>query len=190
MVAAGSSRRLRPPWPVAGSQPSWSEKTKISSRPSQKLGIDTPPRATSIAARSIQVLCHTAASRPSARPTTLAITMAVAASSSVLGSCSAISWMTGRRVKIERPKSPATARVTKRTYCSGSGSSRRSWARSSRSCSGVALAPLRMASTGSPGSRWTIEKTTTDTPTITGTDSKMRRRMKVSSERYLVRPTS
>jgi hypothetical protein len=54
----------------------------------------------------------------------------------------------------------------------------------------VALAPLRMASTGSPGRRWTIEKTTTDTPTTTGTDNKMRRRMNVSSERYLVRPTS
>jgi hypothetical protein len=35
-----------------------------------------------------------------------------------------------------------------------------------------------------------MEKTTTETPTITGTDSKMRRRMNVSSERYLVRLTS
>jgi hypothetical protein len=47
-----------------------------------------------------------------------------------------------------------------------------------------------MASTGSPGSRWTIEKTTTDTPTTTGTDSRIRRRMNVSSGRYLVRLTS
>jgi len=47
-----------------------------------------------------------------------------------------------------------------------------------------------MASTGSPGSRWTIEKTTTETPTITGTDNNTRRRMNVSSERYLVRVTS
>jgi hypothetical protein len=47
-----------------------------------------------------------------------------------------------------------------------------------------------MARTGSPGSRWTIEKTTTDTPTTTGTDSRIRRRMKVSRERYLVRLTS
>jgi hypothetical protein len=47
-----------------------------------------------------------------------------------------------------------------------------------------------MASTGSPGSRWTIEKTTTDTPTTTGTARSIRRRMNVSSERYRVRPTS
>jgi hypothetical protein len=35
-----------------------------------------------------------------------------------------------------------------------------------------------------------IEKTTTDTPTTTGTESNTRRRMNVSSERYLVRLTS
>src|SRR6266536_5635506 len=49
--------RLMPPWPVAGSQPSWSEKTKIRRRPSQKLGIDTPPSAISIARRSTHVSC-------------------------------------------------------------------------------------------------------------------------------------
>ena len=119
----------------------------------------------------------------------IAITRAVAASSSVLGSARDL-LDDGAAVKIERPKSPTMARLMNRTYCAGSGSSRRSCARSSRSCSGVALAPLRMASTGSPGSRWTIEKTTTDTPMTTGTDSRIRRRMKVSSERYLVRLTS
>ena len=41
---------------------------------------------------------------------TTAMAMAVAASSSVLGSWSAISSATGRLLKIERPKSPTTAR--------------------------------------------------------------------------------
>ena len=43
-VTAGSTRCARPPRPETGSQPSWIEKTRMSSGPSQKLGTQTPTR--------------------------------------------------------------------------------------------------------------------------------------------------
>ncbi len=45
--------------------------------------------------------------------------MAKAASRSELGSRSRISSLTGRRARIEVPKSPVTALATNETYCSG-----------------------------------------------------------------------
>src|SRR6516165_2915452 len=69
---------------------------------------------------------------------------------------------------MDRPRSPTTARRRNRRYCTTSGSSKRSCARSSATCSGVALAPLSMTRTGSPGRRCTMAKTTTDTPKTTG----------------------
>ena len=66
------------------------------SRPSQKLGMETPPRATSMASRSSQELGRSAARMPKTRPMATAMAIAAAASSSVLGSWSAISSATGR----------------------------------------------------------------------------------------------
>ena len=54
-VAAGRIKYLTPPVPPLGSQPSLREKRMINIRPSQKLGVDTPKRATTVAAVSFQV---------------------------------------------------------------------------------------------------------------------------------------
>ena len=128
-VTAGMTRWGRSPPPVAGNQPRCSEKTKISRRPSQKLGIDTPSSATTIAPTSSQELRPSAATRPSGTPRPIATSMLARASWAVLPTFSAISVATGRRLRIEVPRSPRRALPTKRPYCTRIGSSRWSWAR-------------------------------------------------------------
>jgi hypothetical protein len=55
-VKAGKMRCVMPPMPAAGSQPSRREKTKMRRRPSQKLGTETPSRATIMPRLSSQEL--------------------------------------------------------------------------------------------------------------------------------------
>ena len=47
-VIAGSRRCSSPPRPDEGSRFHWTEKTRISMMPSQKVGIDWPRRATTV----------------------------------------------------------------------------------------------------------------------------------------------
>src|SRR6266536_988297 len=68
--------------------------------------------------------CFTAATMPSETPKAAATTRPTTASCSVEGRLSAISCATGRRVRIEVPRSPWEAFHTKRPNCTGSGSSR------------------------------------------------------------------
>ena len=101
----------------------------MSSSPSQKLGIDTPSRAAAIAPTSSHEFRPSAATRPRGTPSATATSMAARASWAVLPTFSAISVATGRRLRIEVPRSPRSALPTKRPYCWRIGSSRWSWAR-------------------------------------------------------------
>ena len=105
-VKAGMTRCGRSPPPVAGNQPRWSENPRISRSPSQKLGIDTPRRATIIARTSSHEFRTSAATSPSDTPRTSATTMLAVARTAVLPRFSPISWATGRRLRIEVPRSP------------------------------------------------------------------------------------
>src|SRR5437867_12067355 len=77
----GNTSRFHPPNPVAGNHPSFRENTKISMEASQKMGMETPPSATSIAPASTQVPRRSAETRPSPRPRPVATANAAAASS-------------------------------------------------------------------------------------------------------------
>ena len=115
-TVAGMTRLAMPCWPVTGNQPSWSEKTRIASSPSQKIGIDTPASATSMAKLSTQVLWRSAETMPRETPNTMLTTKAAAANSAVRGSRSASSNATGRPFCNDRPRSPWSARPMKSRY--------------------------------------------------------------------------
>src|SRR6267142_1540899 len=180
-ATAGMTRWSRSPPPVAGSQPRCREKTKISRKPSQKLGIATPSSATTIAATSSQELRPSAASRPSGTPRPIATSMLASASWPVLPMFSVISAVTGRRLRIETPRSPRSALPTKRPYCLSTGSSRWSWARIWAIWSGVVTNSASMILTGSPGTRKSMLKTASVTPNRTGTTARIRRPTKIST---------
>ncbi len=173
-VTIGMTRWARPPPPVAGNQPSWSEKSRISRSPSQKLGMETPRSATSIEPTSTQVFRQTAARSPSATPRTAATSMLPRASWAVLPTFSRISWTTGRRLRIETPRSPRSALATKRPYCWRIGSSRWSWARIWATWSGFVTNSASIILTGSPGTRNSMLKTASVTPKSTGTLARAR----------------
>ena len=152
----------------------------MSSRPSQKLGIDTPSNAVPIEATSSQEFRDSAASRPSGTPTATATSMAATASCAVLATFSAISVVTGRRLRIDVPRSPRAALVTKRPYCLRMGSSRWSCARICATWSGLVTNSASIIFTGSPGTRNSMLKTASVTPNSTGTTARIRRRIHVS----------
>ena len=174
-ATAGITRCGRSPPPVAGSQPRCSENTKISRNPSQKLGIATPSRATPIAATSSHELRPSAAISPSGTPRAIATTMLASASRPVLPRFSPISVATGRRLRMDIPRSPRRALPTKRPYCWSTGSSRWSWARIRATWSGVVTNSASMILTGSPGTRNSMLKTARVTPNRTGTTARRRR---------------
>ncbi len=171
----GMMRWRRSPPPVAGSQPRCRENTKISSRPSQKLGMATPSSATIIATTSSHELRPRAASRPSGTPRPIATSMLASASWPVLPMFSVISAATGRRLRMDVPRSPRSALPTKRPYCWSTGSSRWSWARIRAIWSGVVTNSASMILTGSPGTRKSMLKTASVTPNRTGTTARIRR---------------
>ena len=111
-VTAGSTRWASEPAPPTGSQLSHSEKTTISTRPVQKIGIESPNSEPSRASASKSEFGHTAEATPAAMPTTAAITSAATVSSRVAGHASASSAATGRFCWIERPRSPRATRPT------------------------------------------------------------------------------
>ena len=174
-VTLGSTRCTRSPPPVAGNQASRSEKAKIRRRPSQKLGIETPRSATTIEPTSSHEFRKRAASSPSGTPIATATAMLASASPPVLATFSPISVATGRRLRIEVPRSPRSAPATKRPYCWSRGSSRWSCARICAIWSGVVTNSASMIFTGSPGTRNSMLKTASITPNSTGTTPRTRR---------------
>src|SRR5262249_61662633 len=83
---AGISTCQGVPEPDDGSQPRYTEKNKISSRPTQNDGIDSPSSAKTLPAPPHQPFTRTAARMPLGMPITSENTMATKASSSELGS--------------------------------------------------------------------------------------------------------
>ena len=111
-VTAGSTRCASDPAPPTGSQWSQSEKITISTRPVQKIGIDSPNSDPRRANASKSEFGHTAEATPAAMPRTAASTSAAAVSCTVAGHASASSAATGRFCWIERPRSPRSTRPT------------------------------------------------------------------------------
>ncbi len=105
----------------------------------------------------------------------IATAMLASASWAVLATFSAISVATGRRLRIEVPRSPRSALATNRPYCCGSGSSRWSWARIWAIWSGLVTNSASIIFTGSPGTRNSMLKTARVTPNSTGTTATIRR---------------
>ena len=94
----------------------------------------------------------------------------------VTGNRSEIASATGWLVRIERPRSPLSARVSQVAYWTGNGRSSPSCARRRSLASGVASSPS-IVMTGSPGVRWISEKMTMLTSSSTGTIETIRLRM-------------
>src|SRR6267142_6845993 len=180
-VTLGSTRLRRSPPPVAGNHPRWRENVKISRSPSQKLGIATPSSATAIEATPSHELRPSADRRPSGMPSAIATAMLESASCAVLPTFSAISVATGRRLRIEVPRSPRAALPTKRPYCWRIGSSRWSCARMRAIWSGLVTNSASIIFTGSPGTRNSMLKTASVTPKRTGTTARTRRATKIST---------
>ena len=84
-VTAGSTRCARVPCPATGNHPCSTEKKRMASSANQKVGIDTPTSASTMASASTQVLDLSADTMPRPTPTSSAKTMEAAASSTVLG---------------------------------------------------------------------------------------------------------
>jgi hypothetical protein len=117
---------------------------------------------------------------PTGRATTTASAIDSRVSVNVVGIRSMTRPNAGVRWKKELPKSPRTARPTKRANCTGSGSCRPSAARSTaRSASG---ASGMMSETGSPLA-CRIAKVTSETPTAT-TARRTSRRTRNADNRY------
>ena len=149
-------------------------KNHASTRPSQKIGIDTPVSAPRRARLSSSELRQTADATPIGMPNTMATTMAETASSTVAGKRRSRSVATGSPRTIDTPRSPWSTLPIYRTYCCQIGRSSPRRARTSATFSGVARSPS-IVSAGSPGMRWMKLKTRTETPRSTGTTVRLRR---------------
>src|SRR5713101_6181488 len=100
---------------------------------------------------------------------------AIAVRGSVTGRRERIRPATGTSYWIERPRSPATARPTHRTYWTGTGRLRPSDSRRRATASGLASMPSMMRA-GSPGSTRTTTKTSRETKTrVTSMAATLRR---------------
>jgi hypothetical protein len=122
--------RLRPrssqggTYPDAGSQPSRTEKSRISMMPSQKCGTDRPESARALAARSSGVPRRTAETTPVGMPSTSATSIEASASSIVTGSLEASSSVTGILLRSDSPRSPRRTLLSQIPYWTTSGRSR------------------------------------------------------------------
>ena len=82
--------------PDGGNQPSFTEKNRMSSRPSQKTGIEIPIRPRIIVKLSKKEYCLVAEMMPIGIPIRMAIIMAARDRRIVDGKALVISFMTGR----------------------------------------------------------------------------------------------
>ena len=126
--------------------------------PNQKLGIETPQRDTALAARSQTVLRRTAEKTPAGMAIPMAMRSEKPASCIVMGSFTATVLITGSRVRMDSPRSPWSASVSQRKYCTGMGSFRPYFARISWSPASSASVPA-ITRAGSPGIMRTPVKT-------------------------------
>ena len=123
-VMAGSTTWEIPPMPEAGSHRRCTANTVISTRPSQKPGMDWPSSASAIDPWSQRLSRFTAEITPIGMPMRTAKLNAPAVSKSVAGSRSSTTSRAGRCARIDVPRSPCRARPRKRAYWSTSGWSR------------------------------------------------------------------
>jgi hypothetical protein len=134
-----------------GSQPSCTEKICISNMPNANAGNEMPDTASVMPSRSGHLLRYTAETMPMPMPKITAHTMLVMVSITVGKKRSAISVDTGRRLRIEVPKSPCSMWAKKLTNCWGSGLSRPSSVRTMAIVCSSASWPAASRA-GSPGS--------------------------------------
>src|SRR5438093_1980463 len=146
--------------PEAGSQPSRTEKNRISMIPSQKFGIETPQSDAPLVTTSQIVLRRTAARTPAGMAMPTATMSERAASSIVIGSFVATVRTTASRVRIDSPRSPWTARAAQRRYWRGMGSLSPYFSRTASRPAASASVPA-MTRAGSPGIMRTPMKTIT-----------------------------
>src|SRR5207237_846725 len=173
--------RSRLPDPVAGTRPSVTEKSRMSRIAKKKLGIETPPSENNITRRSIGEFRLTAAIRPSATPTVIERSSAALASSTVLGRRSPMTLATGWWRMNDSPRSRCRPFQSQRRYWTGRGSFKPTCSRSCATSSSCAArsptpndaAPI-IASIGSPGPSWSIENTSSEASSRTGTASTRR----------------
>ena len=161
----------------------------ISRMPNQKPGSDTPSSEPTVAVRSSQPPLFTAASAPSGIAISRDSSSAARVSSMVAGRRSAMTSLTGRRWKNDKPKLPCTALPRKRKKRSTSGRSSPMSRRRTSACSGVDCMSPSMISTGSPGVSVIIRKTMTVTPSSTGISCRSRSMILPTlapAERYLM----
>ena len=95
---AGRIVALKVPNPEEGSQRRCTEKSRMSSRPSQKTGMDRPIMAKIMVTVSKSEYCLIAESIPQGSPTRMAISIARAESFRVAGNTARTSWATDRLV--------------------------------------------------------------------------------------------
>src|SRR5436190_3492652 len=100
-----------------GSQPSSTLKTKISTMPSQKLGVAMPSTAIVPAARSRKRPRLSAATTPSGIPTSMASSIAQGMIASVFGRRERNTSTAGWRIRSDVPRSPCNALPMNATYC-------------------------------------------------------------------------
>src|SRR5437867_4549552 len=144
--------------PEAGSQPSRTEKNRISMIPSQKFGIETPQSDAPLVTTSQIVLRRTAARTPAGMAMPTATMSERAASSIVIGSFVATVRTTASCVRIDSPRSPWTARAAQRRYWRGMGSWSPYFSRTAARPAASASVPA-MTRAGSPGIMRTPVKT-------------------------------
>ena len=123
------------PRPFDGSQPSITENTMISIRPTQKVGSENPRIDPAMIERPETELGLSPAQRPSGIPSVIAISIAANASSSVAGMRSRIRLSAEVLCTKDLPRSPCRAPQRNVAYCAHIGLSRPSAAIArSRSC--------------------------------------------------------
>ncbi len=155
------------PRPKLGNQPSSTEKISISAMPIRKVGNETPSSDAAIVSLASQCRRRSAVYTPRGMPIAIATSPATTASSSVAGSRSAINTDTSRPWRRLSPKSPVSARPTKRANWTGAGRSSPSAACNAARSAGVASWPI-MLLTGSP-TYWNSENDPIPTTSITST---------------------
>nr|CAI0334834.1 hypothetical protein SHINE37_120170 [Rhizobiaceae bacterium] len=154
-------------------------KNRRSSRPSQKVGIDSSTVAVPTKARSVRLFWRQAAMTPAGTATRLARRTATTTISALTRKRDTTSGSTASSLTIDRPKSPCSTLPAQIRNCCGMDLSRPSSVRISAICSGWAMSPS-MRAAGSPGMKRMSAKTVTDTSAIVGRAITRRLRMNLS----------
>src|SRR5690554_1547794 len=173
-VMAGRTRCANVPRPATGKMGVSTAKKRMASSPNQKVGMLTPMRARIMESASTHEFGLRAEIIPKPMPITRAKMMAATASSTVLGKKSMSSCVTGRLVRVERPRSPCTTPVMKRWNCTGMESLRPKRSRMRSTVAASANSPASSRA-GSPGAKRTIRKTMMRTPSKEGSATSRRR---------------